>query len=82
MSEPPLPDHPIKIYRRLKGLSMDALAQRAGTTKGHLSKIEAGILEPQLELLRRLIDATDREVTAEAIVWWQSSRSSSSSAAA
>ena len=60
---------------------MDAFAQRAGTTKGHLSRIEAGILEPQLDLLRRLIEATDREVTAEAIVWWHSTRSSNSAAA-
>jgi transcriptional regulator with XRE-family HTH domain len=67
--------HPLRAYRRRKKLSQKILAERAGTTKGHISQIETGVLEPGLTLLRRLIIATNHEVTCDDILWWDHPRS-------
>lgn len=67
--------HPLKAWRNSQTppVTQGTLASRAGTTKGHVSKIEAGLLEPQLELVRRLVEATGGAVTADEIVWWKRS---------
>ncbi len=50
--------HPLKRYRLRSGLTLDALAQRAGTTKSWLSRIESGADIPSASLIRRLIDSS------------------------
>jgi transcriptional regulator with XRE-family HTH domain len=70
----PAEEHPLRVYRRRKKISQKTLAARVGTTKGHISQIETGVLEPGLGLLRRLIQATDYEVTCDDILWWSRTR--------
>ena len=60
--------HPIRAYRHKQELTLAAFAAKAGTSAGTISRIEHGTLRPTLELLRRLSEATDGEVTADAII--------------
>jgi transcriptional regulator with XRE-family HTH domain len=63
-------EHPLRSWRRDKNLRLEDLAEMAGTTKSHLSRIEAGMTQPAIDLLRRLVRATGNEVPVEDIVWW------------
>ena len=58
------------VLRRLrfeKGLSLEALAERAGmVSHAHLSRLESGRKQPTVEMLFRLADAL--EVPASAII--------------
>jgi len=63
-------EHPLRTYRRKHGLSQDALAQCAETTKATISRIEAGNLDPTFDLMRRLFAATEGEVTADEMIAW------------
>jgi DNA-binding XRE family transcriptional regulator len=35
-------DHPLKLFREMRGLSQDGLAQLIGTTKATISRLESG----------------------------------------
>ncbi len=61
-------DHPLKAYRRENGLSLEALAVKALTTRSTLSRVEARLLRPTHDLLRRISDATEGNVSIEALV--------------
>lgn len=50
--------HPLHLYRHRCGLTLAALADKSGTTKATLSRIETGKLMPGLPLARRLCAAT------------------------
>jgi len=63
-------EHPLRAYRRKHGLSQDAIAQAAATTKATISRIEAGSLDPTMDLMRRLIAATRGRVTADELIAW------------
>lgn len=60
--------HPLRTYRQRNNLTLAELALRAKTTEGTISRIERGTLRPTFELLRRLVAATDGEVTADDII--------------
>lgn len=47
----------IKRSRKSRDMTQDQIASLAGTTKGHISKIEKGTREPTLGLAIRLCDA-------------------------
>jgi len=55
----------IKYYRKLKGLTQDELANKAGISKSYLSKIEAQNCEKpfSLEVLFEISDALDVPIT-------------------
>lgn len=61
-------EHPLKVYRHSRGLSLQRLAERVNTTKSTLSRVEAGLLQPSFGLLRRIVEATEGDVTADALV--------------
>lgn len=61
-------EHPLRTYRRQKSLSLEALADLAGTKKNSLSRIERRLQKPSFDLMRRLVDATDGEVSADALL--------------
>ena len=61
-------EHPLRTYRARRGLTLEQLAIRASTTRATVSRIEAGLQKPSFELLRRLVEATDNEVSADAIL--------------
>lgn len=61
-------DHPLRIYRRQRGLTLDAFAAAAETTGATLSRVEKGLLKPGFGLLGRLVAATAGVVTADAIL--------------
>jgi transcriptional regulator with XRE-family HTH domain len=41
--------------RRRHGLNQEALARRAGTSQGHISKIERGAVSPSISTVERLL---------------------------
>lgn len=51
-------EHPLTAYRRKHGLTLEALAQRAGTSKATLSRIENNGSDPSVALIRRLMEQT------------------------
>ncbi len=50
----------LSSYRRLKGLSLEQVATRAGITKSYLSKLERGLSSPTVGTLLRLAQALGR----------------------
>jgi transcriptional regulator with XRE-family HTH domain len=58
-------DHPLKLWREKRGLTLDELAERVGSSKATLSRIESGKQTPSLGLIGRLKEATNGEVTAD-----------------
>lgn len=57
-------EHPLAQYRKKTGVSREALAKRAGTSRQTIHRIEQGLQSPSLELVARLIAATDKQVKA------------------
>lgn len=53
--------------RREKGLTLRALAERAGTSSATLSNYELGIKEPRLSTLERLVEASGSKLLVEVI---------------
>jgi transcriptional regulator with XRE-family HTH domain len=54
----------ITEIRKLKGMSLSKLAEKAGISKGYLSNIETGIKEnPSTEMLEKIAAALDVEVS-------------------
>ncbi len=51
-----------RIKRARKPLSHDRLAERVGTSRQHLIKLEKGKHRPRAEMLVRIADATGREI--------------------
>ncbi len=53
----------ISVIRKLRGMSQDALAEKAGMSRSHLSAIEApNLVRPfSLEILYNIADALDVE---------------------
>lgn len=59
--------HPITRYRKAHGLTLTALAAKAGISKGYLSLIERGE-SFSLDTAEALIRATDNAVSIEALM--------------
>ena len=60
-------------HRRLKFLSQDALAEKAGISKSTLVQIEKGRVKPQLRIMKQLsealgVDATDVDEFRQALL--------------
>jgi len=53
----------IKALREQRGLSQEALAERAGITRGYLARLEIGRHEPTLTTLGKLAKALRVKVT-------------------
>jgi transcriptional regulator with XRE-family HTH domain len=62
--------HPLTLYRQRHKLTLAAFAALAGTTQATISRIEGGTRLPRQAMLRRLVEATGREVTADDIMLW------------
>lgn len=55
----------VRRYRRLRRLTQQQLAEKAGTDKGYVSRLEAGdIEEPSVDVLSRLAGALEIPVRA------------------
>ena len=54
-------------YRKGAGLSQSDLAAKAGTTQKSISRLENGGENASLELVKKVVRATDFAVTAQAI---------------
>ena len=57
----------IRQARKDAGLTMDELAERAGTSKPTVSRYENGLVDPGVETLNRLLQACGRELRAVAV---------------
>lgn len=53
----------LKALRVRSGLTLDALAERSGFTKGHLSKIENGRAAPPIATLARIARALNQDLS-------------------
>jgi DNA-binding XRE family transcriptional regulator len=47
-------EHPLKVWREYRGMTQEALANQANTTKSYISQIEAGKKPGSVALLKRL----------------------------
>jgi transcriptional regulator with XRE-family HTH domain len=47
-------DPPLRVVRRARGLSLRAVASRAGVDPGHLSKVERGEKQLSVDALHRV----------------------------
>ena len=52
-------ENALKVWRQYRGLTLSALAERAGTSQPMLSRIESGQLQGRPGLWRRLAEALD-----------------------
>lgn len=50
-------DHPLRIWRNYRSLSLEALAQRCAVSRQMLSMIENGKANPSADLLAKLAEA-------------------------
>lgn len=58
-------EHPLRAYRKKAGLTLQELADRAGTTPATLSRIERYELAPSLALISRLKKAARGKLRAD-----------------
>lgn len=57
--------HPLRRYRQEAGLTLAELAERAGLTKGTLSRIETGVQYPSFPAMVRIMEATGGALKAD-----------------
>jgi ribosome-binding protein aMBF1 (putative translation factor) len=50
-------EHPIRVFRELRGLTLEELASRSGIGRAFLSLLESRCRQPSVATLRRLADA-------------------------
>lgn len=63
--------HPLKAYRDREQVTAASLAARAGTSRQTIHRIESGQFAPSLDLLARIVTATDGSVSADDFLgWW------------
>jgi DNA-binding XRE family transcriptional regulator len=55
-------EHPLKVWREYRGLTQEALANQANTTKSYISQIEAGKKPGSVALLKRLATVLNVDV--------------------
>jgi transcriptional regulator with XRE-family HTH domain len=62
-----IPDmtHPLRTYRHKVGITLDHLASQVGATKSTLSRIESGARFPSVDLISRLVVASDGLLRAD-----------------
>ena len=58
-------EHALLAYRRKTGLTLEALAERARTSRSMLSRVEQRKALPSLGLVSRLVAATGGAVSAD-----------------
>ena len=51
------PAPPVRVLREVKGWTLSELAERAGVSRGHLSRYERGQRGISVSMLRRIVDA-------------------------
>src|SRR5688572_31504818 len=49
----------LRLLRQKKGLTLEALAEKTGTTKGFLSQVERGSKAPSISTLMRIAETLD-----------------------
>lgn len=57
--------HPLAAYRSKQKLTRTALAEAVGASVATISRIESGHRRPSLDLLRRIVAATNGELKAD-----------------
>lgn len=60
--------HPLRIYRKRHGLTLDAMAGHLDISASMLSRIETGLVPPSAETLKRVHEATSGEITPNAML--------------
>ena len=60
---------PLRVWRKYRAFTLDALARRVGVSKGYLSQIESGQKPGTLGLFRRLAEVLD--VSMDELVGWK-----------
>ena len=56
-------EHPVRQWRIKNKVILADLAKMAKTTASSLSRVERGIQDPSLNLMVRIMEATNREIT-------------------
>ncbi len=61
-------EHPLRAYRVRKNIIAEVFGARVGVSKSTISRIENGKHNFTRDLVRRIVDETGGEVTAEQLV--------------
>jgi len=56
-------EHPLRQWRRKNNVILTDFAKLAGTTASSISRVERGVQDPSLNLMVRIMKATNKEIT-------------------
>lgn len=56
-------EHPLRQWRRKNNVILTDFAKLAGTTASSISRVERGVQDPSLNLMVRIVKATNKEIT-------------------
>lgn len=74
--------HPLRLYRQRHGITLQALAKRAGTSHSTIIGLERGVIaQPGFDLIRRVSAATGGQVSEIRIILWHHARAQQKAAA-
>lgn len=66
-------EHPLRAFRRVRGLTLEAAARDLNTTKGNLSRIETGVHGASDALKRRIAEWSEGQITPNDLVGFEAS---------
>ena len=58
---------PLLTLRQAKGFTLPTVAAAIGCNKGHLSRIERGLVRPRVEIQNRIVEFFDGAITRDQI---------------
>jgi len=61
-------EHPVRLLRRERGLTLERAAEQLGVSKGNLSRIEGGVHGASDDLKRRIAEWSDGQITPNDLV--------------
>lgn len=67
-----LMEHPLRVLRAAKDISLEDLAEISGLSKASLSRIETGLQQPSFDMIKKLVavsaDLSDTPLTPDDFV--------------
>jgi putative transcriptional regulator len=66
--------HPLTEYRKQKNISLDIFAVKVGMSKASISRLESGKQKPSADLLIRIAEVTNNQVTPNDILFFEPAR--------
>jgi transcriptional regulator with XRE-family HTH domain len=55
-------EHPLRQWRKKNNIILTDFAKLVGTTASSISRVERGVQDPSLNLMSRIVKATNKEI--------------------